>query len=61
MNNIIVIYTVGSLENSTDNYQVFETIERATEFYNETLEMENILISSITGVLQSTDYDTFNF
>lgn len=49
----IVCYNVGS----QDQWAVFETLEEAKALYNETLKDDDVYISSICAVIESSDYE----
>ena len=55
--NWILALTWGEdLNNSWDEYRVFDTYEHAETQYKKALESEDLCIASITLIMKSTDY-----
>ena len=70
MRSIIVVWTEetnrdnypgDTQKTETDFYEVFEEPILARERYKEVLEQPNLLVASITGVIESTDYEPYKF
>jgi hypothetical protein len=43
----------------TDGYEVFDTLEKAEEKYNELIKLDDTYMAHICTVVRSTDYDPF--
>lgn len=58
---ILVVWTIGDLNNSEDFYEVFEDKDEAFAAYNRLYTVKNLLVASIAGVIDSTDYEPYEF
>lgn len=59
MRTVIVVWTLGDWSDSQDFYEVFEDMAEAKTAYNKLFTAKNLLTASITGVIESTDYETY--